>query len=336
MALPPPPFQSGPAWDKNGTLNPTWARWFTLVTADSISTNTTTDVVPTLTGTYDGTDRNNYTNTGLFSAGFKATDRVSTAIGVLSPRSSVRDFGVKLAGRLPPSVGDYLLSLLMFRNRQSISQPFIFCTQSTFPSAGSLTDPTIIYVKDYAHFILYTGGTFSFMGDQSGCVSLWENDPGTGYHLCDGSTVNRLNADGTVTSVTLKDLTTAPNLAAFLQAGGANSGPTAAVAPGISGDTAGTSVTITGTTASGTASISAVSGNTNNDSGPPQTVQAGAGASVPAEPHTHGFTVSPTDSGHTHNAGTLAGSSHTHAVGTLVVDSTGEPRKLVRRPYYRQ
>lgn len=193
-------------------------------------------------------------------------------------------------------------------------------------------------VTDFNHVLRWTGSAWGFAPGDSGSayLTLFEVDPGTGWHLYDGATVDYLLSDGTTASAVLPNLA---GTAAFLEAGGTNSGPTAAVAPGISGSTGSTAVTVTGTSASGTANIAPVSGNTNNDGGTPQTLLYTAGlvsATVPAEPHTHGFIVAPTDSGHTHGVGSYAGAAHTHGVGTLTVDATGEPRKLVRRPFFRQ
>lgn len=201
----------------------------------------------------------------------------------------------------------------------------LICTQATFPvlTAGSI--PVFVFVSDYAHLIYWNGTTATFAGDQSGCISLWESDPGTGYHLCDGSTVSRLNADGTKTSVTLPDLTSSGAAAAFLEGGTPNSGPTAAVAPTISGHTDTGTAVIAGTTASGAAAIG------NDTDGGITFLAAGLGSTAAINPHTH------IDSGHTHDSGTIADSGHQHTLSSAnaPISATGEPRKLVRRPFYR-
>lgn len=169
----------------------------------------------------------------------------------------------------------------------------------------------------YNHVIRWDGAVWYWGPGEPGSGAgpvLHEIDPGIGWALYDGSTVTYLKADGTTGSVALPDLTSAGALAAFLKGGGTNSGPTAASAPGV-----------TGSTASGNAVIAPVTATTTAESsdliffGGVTTPLTAAGQN-----HTHDVTVSPTDSG------------HTHAKGTLAVDATGEPRKLVRRPFFRK
>lgn len=183
----------------------------------------------------------------------------------------------------------------------------IVCTQATFPTLTSGSIPVFIFVSDYVHLLYWDGTTSVFCGDQSGCISLWESDPGIGYHLCDGSTVNRLNANGSTDPVTLEDLTSATNLAAFLEAGSPNSGPTAATAGTISGSTASA---LTGITVA------------------PATAGSGAVETAVITPTT--ALIPPFTGG-----GAVTDPGHVHGTGSLVVSATGEPRKLVRRPYYR-
>jgi hypothetical protein len=224
----------------------------------------------------------------------------------------------------------------------------IVCTQATFPTLTSGSIPVFVFVTDYVHILYWDGTTSVFCGDQSGLIHWAQSDPGTGYQLCDGSTVNRLNADGTVTSVTVPDATTAW----FLEGGLVNSGPTAALAPLFTG----TPATLTGTVSAPTLSI--------NNFTPVGTVDApvftGTAAAITTNTFTanalgtaamtdlDGSATSYTPSGSnsapafsgsagavtgTASAPTLTMNSYTPA-GT--VDATGEPRKLVRRPYYRR
>ncbi len=191
----------------------------------------------------------------------------------------------------------------------------IICTQATFPTLTG-TQATFVFVTDYVHLIYWNGTACSFAGDQSGCISLWESNPGTGYQLCDGSTVNRLNADGTITSVTVPDFTTAT----FLEGGLANSGPTAAAAP-----------TFTGNAATPTGSVSApiftgIPAPITTDLFTPVALATAAMTSL------DGSTTSYTPAG-TNSAPTFTGNI---ATPTGTISATAEPRKLIRRPYFRQ
>ncbi len=194
----------------------------------------------------------------------------------------------------------------------------LICTQATYPSlAGS--GPIFVYVTDYAHLIFWNGTVGTFVGDNPGSLSLWENNPGTGYHLYDGATVNYLKADGTTGSVTLPDLTSAGALAAFLEGGSPNSGPTAATAPTFTGTPA---------TPTGTVSAPAFTGNAATITTSTFTPVALATTAMTS---LDGSTTSYTPSG-TNSAPTFTGNSATPA-GT--VSATGEPRKIIRRPYFR-
>jgi hypothetical protein len=161
-----------------------------------------------------------------------------------------------------------------------------------------------IYISDYAHLIYWSGATAAFADGGNNYIAAFENDPpGPGWHLMDGSTVNYLNTDGTVTAQTLEDLTSAANNAAYLKMGSPNSGPNAAVAP-----------TISGATETGTANIG-------NDTDAGVTfLAAGVGSTAALKPHTH------VDAGHTHAL----------MAADAPISATGEPRNLERRPFFRQ
>lgn len=210
--------------------------------------------------------------------------------------------------------------------------PIIICTQATFPDL-TVTVPSIIIVTDYAHTIYWDGTNAAFIDGGNRFFAMFDIDPTAdatrpGWHLLDGTAnVPYLNADGTLSTYTVEDAT----IAFFLEVGLANSGPTAAVAPGFSGTSAtGNAAFSPANTASGNA---AITGNTGGDSGG-QSVAAGVGATVPGEPHTHP-SGSIADSGHVHSY-TPTDTGHSHAKGTFAVDATGEPRKLVRRAFFRQ
>lgn len=73
----------------------------------------------------------------------------------------------------------------------------------------------LLYVNDYAHLLQWTGANFQWgPGEQgSDLVIKFASGPGfpigsgIGWQVCDGSTVPRLNFDGTLTMVTVPNLT---------------------------------------------------------------------------------------------------------------------------------
>ena len=71
------------------------------------------------------------------------------------------------------------------------------------PGAGFL-----FMVSDYNHLLKWSGSAWAWApgDDKSGYFRHSTLDPGTGWQLCNGSTVNRLNSDASVTSVTVPDL----------------------------------------------------------------------------------------------------------------------------------
>lgn len=174
----------------------------------------------------------------------------------------------------------------------------LVCTQATFPTLSSLLSGVLIYVSDYAHFIFWDGSAAKFAGDPSGRIEGFLVDPGTGWHLCDGSTVTYLKPDGTTGSVTLPNLTSSP---AYPKYGASVTGINAAHAAGISGTT---SNSTTGDTVSTTSS----------------SVDNGDGS--------HG-------SSSFLDSASLNPALHNHTAGTLVCDTTGEPANVVLRPWFR-
>lgn len=96
-----------------------------------------------------------------------------------------------------------------------------------------------VNVPDYSHRLKWNGNNYNWGdGDEgSGKMVLFEVDPtGPGWHLYDGSSVSYLKQDGTLGSLTLPDLTSNNNAAAYPKAGSPNSGPNAAIAPTFSGN----------------------------------------------------------------------------------------------------
>lgn len=146
------------------------------------------------------------------------------------------------------------------------------CTQTTFPTLSADNAGMFVYVADYEHLIYWDGTAPAFAGDPSGRVAMFLVDPGAGWHLCDGSFVGYLNADGTTGTITLPDLTT---------------GTYPKFDAAVSGVVAGTAGTITGDTGDADANLTLV----------PGTGGVGAGASLVAN-----VTQTP----HHHDSGTLA------------------------------
>ena len=185
------------------------------------------------------------------------------------------------------------------------------CVQANLPAdLGAHDAGFLAEVSDYAHLLQWTGTVWKWGNggaDQSGRYEFRGDtpNPATGWHLCDGSIVNRLNANGALTPVTLPDWT----LAVYLKLGN-----TASLTPSpASGDSE--SVTATGIV---TQTSPVTSG--------------GPSATVPAFV---GIGVTPASSGHTHNVAVdpnpvFAGVAHDHGPGTL------ELRRTQLQAWYRQ
>lgn len=187
-------------------------------------------------------------------------------------------------------------------------------TQANLPTNFGPGDTgRIVYVTDYAHLLMWTGSGWTWgPGDSgSGMMQLFEVDPtGAGWHLYDGTAnVKYLKSDGTTGTVNLPDLTSVPANAAYPKGGSPNSGPNAATAPTLSGqtDNASTGVTIPANTGSASLISGAVAGG----------VSVASGA-------------------HTHPEGPVTDPQHHHTLSAASVSATGEPRNIVRRPWFRQ
>src|SRR5882724_7157206 len=83
----------------------------------------------------------------------------------------------------------------------------LICTQATFPTLAG-NGATFVYVADYGHMIWFDGSVTTFADGGSDYYVLAAQAPNTiGWHEVDGSTVSFLNADGTLSSKTLVDVT---------------------------------------------------------------------------------------------------------------------------------
>ncbi len=111
-------------------------------------------------------------------------------------------------------------------------------TLSALPSLSTADAGLLVEVTDYDHVLRWSGSAFEWgtgNPSPSGIYGLFETAPTTaGWQICDGSTVARLNADGTTTNVAVPDVTTARYL---------KGGLTAAAVAAASGNTANTTAT---------------------------------------------------------------------------------------------
>lgn len=218
----------------------------------------------------------------------------------------------------------------------------LFRTQSQLATLAALLSGVhtglLVDVTDYAHVLRWTGAAWSYddPADFPTRIVGFDVNPGTGWHLCDGTAaVPYLKSDGTTATLNLPDLVAAGASAAYLKLGSpASLTPNAATASTFTGGSytpAGTNSAPTftgtgGTTGSGAANIqnfAAATGVTNTTNN----------INVSAT-HTH------TDSGHTHSftpVGTVSAPTFTGSAGSITgtISTTGEPRNLILRPYIR-
>lgn len=168
---------------------------------------------------------------------------------------------------------------------------------SAFAANLGTSDARLItHVTDYDHVLKWSGSAWGWApgSDRSGYSQLWEAAP-SGYgslawQVYDGSTVAKLNSDGTTSNVTLDNLGTAGYLK-----GGTAAAAVAAASGATAAEAAHTHSVDPPSTASGAPSGTVA-------------VQAGAGTTVATDTHTHNTDVGSFSSG--------AGSSHTHGPGT--------------------
>ncbi|HEX4275834.1 MAG TPA: hypothetical protein VHZ74_10785 [Bryobacteraceae bacterium] len=186
---------------------------------------------------------------------------------------------------------------------------------------GALDANLLVYLTDKNRTMRWTGSAFEFAPWEvipAGMVLGFRADPGTGWRLCDGSAgIAQLNADGTTTSITVEDFTSAGNKAAYPKWGAAADGFQAAIAPLITGDTADatTGITVSAAGAATAASVATTHGAaTGTDFNAVVTINGGGGGG---------------------GGGVVTDPGHHHAHGTLVNDALGEPRHYDLIPYQR-
>jgi hypothetical protein len=170
----------------------------------------------------------------------------------------------------------------------------------------------LLDVSDYAHILRWDGAAWGWGPGEtgSGYVQSFAVDPtGSGWQLCNGTTVAYLKADGTTATYATPDLVSSAADAAYLKFGASVSGPNAAAAPSLSGSIGAAATGITASTSA---------------TGTTTTIQNGAGVNVtlPSQAHVHAVNVSdPT---------------HSHSFTGGAIGDDGEPRNMVLRPWFRR
>jgi hypothetical protein len=174
----------------------------------------------------------------------------------------------------------------------------------------------LAYLTDKKRTMRWTGTAFEFAPTEvipAGMILGFKADPGTGWHICDGSAVTQLNSDATTSAVTLDDLTSASAKAVYPKWGPLADGVQVAIAPKIGGHT---ELAPTGITVSGAAAATASTGT------------ALAGATQPV------VTALTSGGG---GGGAVTDPQHQHNLtsGNAPIDTTGEPRHYDLIPYQR-
>jgi hypothetical protein len=214
--------------------------------------------------------------------------------------------------------------LSLYKTLVNLPAGILAITQATLPTGLGINETGLLVdVTDYGHILKWTGTNWTWgAGDPgSGTVQAFLAAPtGPGWHICNGATVSRLNADGTISNVTLPNYTTAAYLKLGIAAGvGPNPGSTETTSPNSAG------------TPSGTNSAPAFTGDLGSTSLPSDTGNAlpGPGVAVALADHQHTFTPTGTVSAPAFIGDPMA--PHTHTVP--VVDDLRNTRLLA---YYRQ
>ncbi|MBZ5578258.1 MAG: hypothetical protein LAP40_16975 [Acidobacteriia bacterium] len=202
---------------------------------------------------------------------------------------------------------------------------------AAYAATLGLTDiGTLVFVSDYLHVLKWGGLAWQWGPGETGSHPIVGHpfDPGSGWQLCDGTTVAYLNANGTTTNFTT------PNLSGqYLKFNNAGYTGTAASGGTTADTTATNNAASTGVTVDGNTTGITLPANTGNDSGGGTAVQSGAGTTVATHTHTH-TEGSITDPGHAHTVTdpthNHTQNAHHHAPGTIDLART----ELL--PYFRR
>ena len=203
----------------------------------------------------------------------------------------------------------------------------VSATRANVPTTLALGDEgRIYYVTDFDQFVRWSGTAWQFMGGTNGYIAHFSAAPGTGWALCDGSTVAKLVVGAaalTTTNVVLPNLT---GTEAYLKTAASYTG-TPVAAAGASGATA------PGTDSQGSHDHGGATGSHNHGGNTGihgATVLADITVPTNAFSQSHSHTISgdtasiSSGGSHTHTV-----DSHTHGIGTL------DPRHLNMLPYFR-
>lgn len=172
----------------------------------------------------------------------------------------------------------------------------------------------VFYATDFSRAYRWSGSAWAdAQASDRGSIVFFDANPGTGWHLADGSTnVTKSTSTGGTTTVTVPDATTGHR---FLRSVGSSPGGTGGSATTHTHAIDPPSTTTNGPTPS----------TTDADGGSGATVQSGTGATVAAHPHTHDFS-------HTHD---LDVASFTSGAPSGTSGDDALPPYLNELPYYR-
>lgn len=179
------------------------------------------------------------------------------------------------------------------------------------PSLGAGDVGYLFFVSDYAHFVRWSGTVWDwFDGDRPGKIEDYAIDPGTGYHVCDGTATTYLVTGGVTLTTTAF---TTPNLtgtAAYRKSAAAYTGTINAASGSTGTGSTGTGTTGTGTTGAGSAHHHTQNFNAGVTAGGVAAPSAAAG----------GISLQASVVGNTDDE-----SAHTHSVPALSVPSLSVP-----------
>jgi hypothetical protein len=197
---------------------------------------------------------------------------------------------------------------------QIIGLSFQNFTQETLPHLTQSDAGALIHVTDFNHVLQWTGNGWEWgPGDSGGgFIQAFLTAPAVaGWHICDGSTVKMLNGDGTTSSVTLPDYTTA----AYLKLGKIlAAGPNAASGQTDPTDVGAPTGVVSAPTFIGTPGVTGI------ESADLANVSTSGSSTAAAQGHTHNFTPQGTVT-----APTFIGNDpgpHTHGPGNLDLENT--------------
>jgi hypothetical protein len=294
------PDSNVPLSDVKGNVNPTWWRFFARI-ASQFSGIDAPVMPPDVAGILSAANTQAKPH-GLSEAQIQ---QIAQQVFSMLPRPAGKDreaadnaliaLGNRAAGSNRETGALDLASIALSRIRpQSPTAPqIVVCTQATFPTLTSGTAALFIYVSDFAHWIYWDGTTPTFADGGSDYYIVAPSAPSTiGWHAVDGSTINYLNADGTLSAKTLVNAAGTP---AYLKVGSGGDTLNAPIAPTISGHTelAATGIAVSGAAAAsaGVASINnPASGTATNVLVPPFS-GGGGGGGVTDPQHQHNLTA---------------------------------------------